>query len=214
MMWSMELQSTHWLQAAGCAAGAYALGCFSTGYYLVRSRTGRDLREIETGSAGARNAGRVLGKSGYLLTAFGDMFKGALAVWIAAEFTGHNLLIMSIAALAVVAGHIWPVQLHFRGGKGVATSFAALLVYDYRVALTILVVFLAGCAITRKNLFPAMAAYFCLPLADAWFHDNGMTLLVTILMSAIILIAHRRNLEEEFSAFRARRSMASKPEQT
>ena len=225
MMWIEPLQSAHWLRATGCALGAYALGCFATGYYLVRARTGRDLREIESGSVGARNVGRVLGKAGYLLTVFGDMSKGALAVWFAAEFTDHNRLIMALAVLAVVVGHIWPAQLHFRGGKGVATSFAALLVFDYRVALTILAVFLACFVITRKSLFPAMFAYVCLPLADGWFHRAGLTATLMTMVAAIILFAHRRNLAEEMAALVARpvlrsntaeggRDMASKPEHT
>lgn len=225
MMWIEQLQSAHWLRATGCILGAYALGCFATGYYLVRARTGGDLRDIESGSIGARNAGRVLGKSGYLLTMLGDMAKGALAVWFAAEFASHNLLFMALAVLAVVAGHIWPVQLRFRGGKGVATSFAAMLVYDYRVALTILVVFLAGLVVTRKTLFPAMFAYLCLPLADGWFHRAGLTATLMTVVAAIILFAHRRNLAEEIAALLARpvlrsgtaeggRDVASKPEHT
>ena len=99
------MQSAHWLRATGCALGAYALGCFATGYYLVRSRTGRDLREIESGSVGARNVGRILGKAGYILTMLCDMAKGALAVWFVAEFTNYSRLAMALAVLAVVAGH-------------------------------------------------------------------------------------------------------------
>jgi glycerol-3-phosphate acyltransferase PlsY len=214
MMWIEQLQSAHWLRATGCALAAYALGCFATGYYLVRARTGHDLREIESGSIGARNAGRVLGKSGYLFTMLGDMAKGALAVWFAAEFSNHNRLIMALAVLAVVVGHVWPAQLHFRGGKGVATSFAALLMFDYRVALTILVVFLAGYAVTRKSLFPAMFAYVCLPLADGWFHRAGLTATLMTGVAAIILFAHRRNFAEEMAVFMARRDAAPKPEHT
>lgn len=214
MMWIEQLQSAHWLRATGCALGAYALGCFATGYYLVRARIGRDLREIESGSVGARNVGRVLGKSGFLFTVLGDLAKGALAVWFAAEFTNHNRTAMALALLAVVAGHIWPVQLHFRGGKGVATSFAALLMFDYRVVLTILVVFLCGFVVTRKSLFPAMFAFVCLPLADGWFNRNGLTATLMTVLAAIILFAHRRNLAEEMAALLARRGMASKPEHT
>ncbi|MGA3283693.1 MAG: glycerol-3-phosphate acyltransferase [Verrucomicrobiota bacterium] len=214
MMWIEQLQSAHWLRATGCALGAYVLGCFATGYYLVRARTGMDLREIESGSVGARNAGRVLGKSGYTLTMLGDMGKGALAVWFAAEFTNHNRLSMALAILAVVVGHIWPAQLHFRGGKGVATSFGALLMFDYRVALTILVVFLGGFAATRKSLFPAMFVYAGLPLVDWWFNHDGLTATLMTVLAAIILFAHRKNLAEEIATLLARRGIASKPEHT
>ena len=214
MMWIEQLQSAHWLRATGCVLGAYALGCFATGYYLIRARTGLDLRELESGSIGARNAGRVLGRSAYSLTALGDTTKGAMAVWFAAEFSNHNLLIMALAVVAVVAGHIWPLQLQFRGGKGIATSFAALLMYDYRVALTVLVVFLAGYFGMRKSLFPAMFAYVCLPFADGWFHRAGLTAALMTIVAAMVLSAHRRNLAEEMAALLARRDLASKVDQT
>ena len=209
-----HLQSANGLQATSSVVVAYFLGCFATGYYLVRARTGRDIREFESGSIGTRNVGRVLGKTGFLLTALGDMTKGALAVWFAAEFTHHNRLAMALAVLAVVAGHVWPAQLHFRGGKGVATSFAALLLFDYRVALTILAVFLCGWAVTRKSLFPAMLAYACLPLADGWFHRAGLTAALMAVLAAMILFAHRRNIGEEIAGQLARRGVVPKPEST
>jgi glycerol-3-phosphate acyltransferase PlsY len=214
MTWIEHLQSANWFQATGSVLGAYLLGCFATGYYLVRARTGRDIREIESGSTGARNAGRVLGKPGFTLAVLGDLGKGALAVWFAAEFTGHNRTAMALAMLAVVVGHIWPAQLHFRGGKGVATSFGALLMFDYRVALTMLVLFLGGFAVTRKSLFPAMFVFAGLPLVDWWFNRDDLTATLTTVLAAIILFAHRRNLAEEIAALLARRDVASKPEHT
>jgi glycerol-3-phosphate acyltransferase PlsY len=210
MAWIEHLQSANWFQATGSVLGAYLLGCFAIGYYLVRARTGKDIREIESGSTGARNAGRVLGKPGFMLTGFGDLGKGALAVWSAREWT-HNHHLAALAMLAVVAGHLWPAQLHFRGGKGVATSFGALLMFDYRVALTILVLFLGGYAVTRKSLFPAMFAFACLPLASLWFNRDGLTATLVVVLSAMILFAHRRNIGEEITALPARRGVVPKP---
>ena len=211
MAWIEHLQSANWFQATGSVLGAYLLGCFATGYYVVRARTGKDIREIESGGTGARNAGRVLGKSGFMLTALGDLSKGALAVWFA-EFASHNRTVMALSMLAVVVGHIWPAQLRFRGGKGVATSFGALLMFDYRVALTMLVLFLGGFAVTRKSLFPAMFVFACLPLVDWWFNRDGLTVTPMTVLAAIILFAHRRNLAEEIAALLARRGVVPKPE--
>jgi acyl phosphate:glycerol-3-phosphate acyltransferase len=213
MAWIEHLQSANWFQATGCALGAYLLGCFTIGYYLVRARTGKDIREIGSGSTGARNVGRVLGKPGFGLTAFGDLGKGALTVWSVREWTSDNHL-AALAMLAVVAGHLWPAQLRFHGGKGVATSFGALLMFDYRVALTILVLFLGGFAVTRKSLFPAMFMFACLPLVDWWFNRDALTATLMTVLAAIILFAHRRNLAEEIAALLARRGIASKPEHT
>ena len=211
MAWIEHLQSANWFQTTGSVLGAYLLGCFAIGYYLVRARTGKDIREIESGSTGARNVGRVLGKPGFVLTAFGDFGKGVLAVWSAREWTNNNHL-AALAMLGVVAGHIWPAQLRFRGGKGVATSFGALLMFDYRVALTILVLFFGGFAITRKTLFPAMFAFACLPLVDWWFKCDDLTATLMTVLAAIILFAHRRNLAEEIAALLARRGVVPKSE--
>ena len=211
MAWIEHLQSANWFQATGSVLGAYLLGCFAIGYYLVRARTGKDIREIGSGSTGARNVGRVLGKPGFVLTAFGDFGKGALAVWSAREWT-HNNHLAALAMLAVVAGHLWPAQLRFRGGKGAATSLGALLVFDYRIALTFAVLFLAGFAVMRKTVFPGMFAFACLPLASLWFNRDGLTATLVAVLSAIILLAHRRNLAEEIVALLARRGVMPKPE--
>jgi len=199
MDWLQQLQSADWRRVTGCVLEAYLLGCFATGYYFVRARTGKDLRQIESRSIGARNAGRVLGKTGFFVTLLGDFAKGALAVWIAREWTGDNHLAL-LALLAVVFGHIWPMQLRFHGGKGVATSLGALLVFDYRVALVFPAVLLIGYMMARKTLLPAMFAFACLPMA-AWCFDCGnFTVAVLAILAALILIAHRRNLTEEFTA--------------
>jgi glycerol-3-phosphate acyltransferase PlsY len=203
MDWIQQLQSANWHRVTGCVLEAYVLGCFATGYYLVRARTGKDLRKIETGTIGARNAGRVLGKTGFFLTVLGDFAKGALAVWIARGWTGDNHLAL-FALLAVVLGHLWPVQLRFQGGKGVATSLGALLVFDYHVALVWPVLFVAGFVFMRKTLFPAMFAFACLPMAAWCLNCDNFTVSLMTFLVALILFAHRRNLTEEFVELAAR----------
>jgi glycerol-3-phosphate acyltransferase PlsY len=204
MAWVEQLQSANWFKTTGCILGAYFLGSLATGYYLVRRRTGRDIREIESGSTGARNVGRVLGKPGFGLTVLGDSGKGALAVWSAQEWT-HNHHLAALAMLAVVAGHIWPAQLRFRGGKGAATSLGALLVFDYRIALTFAALFLAGFALTRRSVLPGMFAFACVPLASLWFDRDGLTATLAAVLAAMILFAHRRNFIEEITLWSARR---------
>jgi len=212
MDWIQQLQSANWHRVTGCVLGAYVLGCFATGYYFIRARTGKDLRTIASGSIGARNAGRVLGKAGFAITLLGDFGKGALAVWIAREWTGDNRLAL-LALVAVVFGHIWPAQLRFHGGKGVATSLGALLVFDYRVALMFPVLFLGGFALARKSLLPAMFAFACLPMIAWFFNSDNLTVALLTLLAAMILFAHRKNLTEEFTALAARRTAVTKPEQ-
>src|SRR2546428_443464 len=87
MLWIEQIQSANWNQASWIALGAYVLGCFTTGYYLVRLRTGQDIREQGSGSVGAKNVGRLLGWTGFALTLLGDFGKGAFAVWAASHWT-------------------------------------------------------------------------------------------------------------------------------
>jgi len=211
MAWIEHLQPVNWFQAAGAVLGAYILGCFPTGYMLVRLRTGRDVRQSESGSTGARNVGRLLGRSGFVLTVLGDFGKGALAVWGVRAWTGNPQL-AELAMLAAVAGHIWPAPLGFRGGKGAATALGALLVFDYRVALIFLVLFLGGWAMMRKTVLPGLFAFACLPLAALWFDRDGRNATLMAALAALILFAHRKNLVEEITGLSARREVLTKPE--
>ena len=213
MAWVEQLQSVNWFQATGCVLGAYLLGCLATGYHLVRARTGRDIRDLGSGSTGARNVGRVLGKSGFGLTVLGDFGKGALAVGSAQAWT-HDHSLAALAMLAVVAGHIWPATLRFRGGKGASTSLGALLAWDYRLALTFAALFLAGFILTRKSVLPGMFAFACLPLAGCWFDPGSRAAVLLVVLSAMILFAHRRNFIEEFAVLSVRRQAEPKPEST
>src|ERR1041385_8259254 len=122
MSWSDNFHSANWNQAGIICFCSYLLGCFAAGYYLVRMRLGEDIRELGSGSVGARNVGRVLGKTGFLLTVLSDFGKGAFAVWAARHFfTPSDERLVALAMISVIAGHIWPMQLRFRGGTRTAT---------------------------------------------------------------------------------------------
>ena len=211
MAWAEQMQAVGALETLGCILGAYALGCFATGYYLVRARTGRDIRELESGSLGARNVSRVLGKAGFVITLLGDFGKGALAVWAVRHFSGSELL-AAVAMICVVAGHIWPITLQFHGGKGAATSLGALLVYDPHLALAFVVCCLPGVLLLRKLTLPGMAAYACLPAISYWLHRNPVEATLLAVLAALVVFAHRQNLLKEFPGLLARRNLSAKPQ--
>lgn len=212
MAWIDQLQPANWNRASGIAFSAYLLGCFTTGYYYVRLRTEQDIRELGSGSVGARNVGRILGWKGFLVTLLGDFAKGALAVWAAQQFTPDTRLV-ALALLAVVVGHVWPAQLRFHGGKGIATSLGGLLVYDYRLAIIFALMFGGAFATLRSTVLPGLIAFACLPLASIylyWDPEPGRVVAITTL-SALILLTHRKNLSTEFFQLVERRNAQPKP---
>src|SRR5438552_19024123 len=111
----------------------YALGCFTSGYYLVRWRTGEDIRWLGSGSVGATNVGRVLGRPGFFLTVLCDFFKGLFAVWLAEYFRLNPTgAVLTLAAVAI--GHISSPQPCPPAGTGGAPSLRALLTSEYSSA--------------------------------------------------------------------------------
>lgn len=206
MTWVDYLRSANWNQASGIGLFAYLLGCFATGYYLVRTRLGEDIRELGSGNVGARNVGRLLGKTGFLITVLGDFGKGALAVWAARHFTTDERIV-AVAMVLVVAGHIWPAQLRFHGGKGMATSLGALLVYDPKLAFIFCVLFLGAFVLQWRTVLPGLFALLCLPLAGLFLMQDHIQVAMLTVMSGLVLFAHRRNIADEISHLIERRHM-------
>jgi len=200
---------------SGICLGAYVLGCFTTGYYLVRLRAGQDIRVLGSGNVGARNVGRVFGWPAFGVTLVGDFAKGALAVWVVEHFTNDERLI-ALAMLAVVIGHVWPIQLRFRGGKGIATSSAALLVWDYHLAVGLGLLFFAAYAALRRTVSAGLLAFALLPVLSLYLDRDGSVvrpISVTIL-TALVLFAHRKNLLQEISEPATRREMLANEDQS
>jgi glycerol-3-phosphate acyltransferase PlsY len=176
--------------------GCYLLGCFSTGYYLVRWRLGRDVRDLGSGSAGARNAGRLLGARGFAITMLGDCAKGFLAVWAARLFTA-DIRLGAVAMLAVVLGHVFPAQLGFRGGKGAATALGALLALDPVLALMMLGVLTALCFILKKTTPGGLATFALLPVGGLVLGREVWEAVSLTVLGILLLTAHRNNLADE-----------------
>lgn len=178
---------------------AYGLGCLASGFWLVRLQTGIDLRTLGSGSTGATNVGRVLGRKGFILTMLLDMGKGAAAIGIGL-FLGLPQSWQAFAILAVVLGHVFPVQLGFRGGKGLATGFGALVVYEWRLAA--IVVVLAGtlALLTRQTTLSLMAVLLAVPWLAVSLHQAPAAVSGLALTLVVIIVAHRTNIIKAWHA--------------
>jgi len=173
---------------------SYVLGCISVGYYLVRWWTGQDLRELGSGATGGRNTGRILGKGGAIATGLGDILKGVLAMMLALG-CGLELWALALVMVAVLVGHLWPIQLEFKGGKGLSAAFGTVLVHDYRIALLTAVVALLLLLLSRGNEFLFLLGISSSPiiaflLGHPWEIVAGITVLVIL-----ILFAHKKNIQ-------------------
>lgn len=177
-------------------AGAYVLGGFCAAYYLVRWKAGgEDVRSVGSGNAGATNASRLLGRTGFLGVFGLDLLKGIVAVGVA-RLAGAGTLATGLVMLAVVVGHILPVQLRFRGGKGVSTAMGALLAFDSVACFTVVGLFLPCHALIRRFTFSGLAALAVTPvILLALFGPTLHTALVAGLV-AIVLLAHHEDLKE------------------
>ena len=174
---------------------AYLVGGISPGYLLVRILLNTDLRTIGSGSLGATNAGRALGKKGFYFTLVTDILKGALMVWLA-KWLESPPVVVSAVVVAVIAGHIWPLWLHFHGGKGIATSLGAFVALDYKILLIGGVVLLITYMITRRFLPSWVVTLVAMPLL-AYTLDYSMTVVTPLMLAAAIIIyAHKENIKQ------------------
>ena len=177
---------------------AYVLGCFTSAYYWAKWRTGMDIRHQGSGNVGARNAGRLLGRSAFVVTFLFDLTKGALAVSAATHFAVRPEVVVAVM-VAVVVGHSWPVQLRFHGGKGVATSLGALLAFDVLLALILILLFLPLWALIRNFTLAGLLAFALVPLAVFLCGLGNIEVAASSFLAILILITHRRNIREEIA---------------
>jgi len=177
------------------AAGVlgYILGCMCSGYYLVRGWIGIDVRETGSGGTGATNVGRVLGPAGFVAVLLADMSKAALAVTLAARL-GCSQGGRVAAGVGAVAGHLWPAQLGFRGGKGIAPALGALLALDPPLAVVQTLVFGAFRALLGRWVPAAMLACLCGPVLAAGLRRPPILVAGLSGCAGLILIGHRENL--------------------
>ena len=172
---------------------AYLIGSIPFGYLIVRGKIGADIRQTGSGGTGATNVSRRAGKVAGVITLVLDALKGSAAVFIAARFT-HSDWIIAAAAIAVLVGHIFPVWLGFRGGKGVATGVGVFFVLAPVALLCAGVLFIAVVILTRYVSLGSMVAAATIPLFVWLLSDSQPLLIAAVLGALLIVFAHRGNI--------------------
>ncbi len=179
------------------AALSYLLGSIPFGYLLVRVFRGEDVRSSGSGNIGATNVARrspALGVATLLL----DAGKGCASVLLARCFFGgpDQKLIMTAAAFFAVLGHLFPVWLKFRGGKGVATGFGSFALIAPKSIVCMVGIFLVAVAILRYVSLGSVVAAALFPVLAWWLHEyvEPKQLLLLTAGSVLIIWKHRHNL--------------------
>ncbi len=173
------------------AALGYLLGSIPFGLILTRMAGTQDLRSIGSGNIGATNVLRTGRKGLAAATLILDMLKGTAAVLIAGLSDGPNAAML--AALGAFLGHLFPVWIKFRGGKGVATYIGVLIGLFWPAAILFCVVWLATAAITRYSSLSALVASVVTPIFLWWFGHLALASLFAVL-TLLLFYKHRENI--------------------
>src|SRR5437016_6020940 len=168
----------------------YLLGSIPFGILLTRLAGTEDLRSIGSGSIGATNVLRTGRKGLAAATLICDALKGTLAVVIAGYYGGPNAAML--AALGAFLGHLYPVWLKFRGGKGVATYIGVLLGLFWHAAVVFGLIWIATAFTTRYSSLSALVASFVTPIFLWWFGHHNLASLFAVL-TLLLFWAHREN---------------------
>jgi glycerol-3-phosphate acyltransferase PlsY len=183
---------------------AYLLGSIPTGFLVARAR-GIDIRTVGSGNIGATNVFRILGKPAGILVLLADAAKGWLAVFIVARLISGwsypdagqpaSEWFRLCAGIAAILGHNYSCWLHFKGGKGIATSAGVLVALVPLPLLIILTIWILVFAFTRYVSLASIAASFSLPFA-AWAVGISRTIvLVTAGLAALAIYKHKANIK-------------------
>ncbi|MGA2317770.1 MAG: glycerol-3-phosphate 1-O-acyltransferase PlsY [Thermodesulfobacteriota bacterium] len=172
----------------------YLLGSVPTGLILTKLFSKVDPRKIGSKNIGATNIFRTAGKALGILTLVGDLLKGAAPVVIAIQW-GESDLWIAISGLSPFLGHIFPIFLGFKGGKGVATALGVYMVIS---PIAVFIEFLIFAGIVWKWRFISLGSIICattIPILIAYFRsDSQAYFIVSVMMAALILYRHQSNI--------------------
>ena len=174
---------------------AYLLGSFASAVIVSRLMGLPDPRNFGSGNPGATNVLRLGGKKAALLTLLFDVLKGVIAVLLAKAIYPEITLLAAVTG-AVFLGHLYPVFFNFKGGKGVATAFGALLALVWQVGLSVLLTWLLMAGIVRYSSLAALVAALAAPISMYGFTHGNLTYTFTALfMSSLLIWRHRSNIQ-------------------
>ncbi|MHB1377401.1 MAG: glycerol-3-phosphate 1-O-acyltransferase PlsY [Candidatus Humimicrobiaceae bacterium] len=189
---------------------AYALGSFPTAFIIFKANKGKDIRSVGSGNVGGTNVLRSAGPGLAVLTIIVDILKGFIPVLMIYLFFPSSYILYIVVSVSVLLGHVFPVFLKFKGGKGISTAggiiiatcvlpisganLALRLAPAIIIVLTVLIIFF----ITRIMSLGSIVATIINPIMFFIFRYDYFVIIATVIWSVIILIAHRENIKRLF----------------
>ncbi|HEU4340140.1 MAG TPA: glycerol-3-phosphate 1-O-acyltransferase PlsY [Candidatus Binatia bacterium] len=172
---------------------AYLLGSVPSGY-LVARLAGVDIRNEGSGNLGATNVARVIGKRQGILTLIADTAKGWLPVFVALQL-GIAPSVAALGGVAAFLGHLYPVFLRFRGGKGVATAFGVLLAVAPLATLVLILIFAVVVLSSRFVSLGSVAAAAAAPIIAFGLSYSPVVVAMSGFLALLIILRHRTNIQ-------------------
>ena len=186
------------IQAFLLTVFAYLMGSISTGVVLSKIFGQGNLQAEGSKNIGATNVSRLMGVKWGILTLVGDMLKGMLVVWIGQRvFAGEGnqgVFFIALMALAVFLGHIFPIFLHFKGGKGVATALGIFLLLGPKAILLAVPIFVLVVFLGKYVSLGSIVAAGSFPVVMYFFHYNRYVVFLSIVIAAAIILKHKANI--------------------
>lgn len=198
------------MTAVLCAAAGYLAGSIPFAILVSRLLGLPDPRSYGSGNIGATNVLRSGSRAAALLTLLGDVGKGWAAVLVARAL-GLAEEMVALVGLAAFLGHLFPVWLRFRGGKGVATAAGVLIAFDWKLGLAVIVVWLTMAVVSRYSSLAALTAALFAPAAAWHLHGAGPILAAVAGMSVLLVARHRENIRKLLRGEESRIGEKKKP---
>lgn len=175
--------------------GCYLLGSIPFGYIAGKLFKKIDIRELGSGNIGATNVFRILGPSLASLVLIGDIGKGIFSIYLVQYFNIDNLLILTIAGLAVICGHDWSLFLGFKGGKGIATTFGVIFALNPIISILAIVVWVVVMIITRYASLSSILAMISIMIFTILFKQSYEYILFSAIIIVLSIFKHKENIK-------------------
>ncbi|WP_432822674.1 glycerol-3-phosphate 1-O-acyltransferase PlsY [Trichloromonas sp.] len=174
---------------------AYLIGAIPCGVVLTRLCGKEDIRQAGSGNIGATNVYRVAGRGLGIATLVGDALKGVIPTLVASNLDSFSITQVAIVAAATFLGHLYPVYLGFKGGKGVATALGIFIVLSPKSVLLALLVFIALLWKWRYISLGSISAAAVIPFLAFYFEGSFPLFLAALFIAGMVIVRHRANIE-------------------